>query len=474
MGILEVVRLSRIRALTNERTALGEKKAAIALRQGEPPCDISLLLRRCGTSRSRLASAAPRRRASAQFVPVTDAMLKNPAPGDWLMWRRTLNGWGYSPLEQIDKSNVAKLEQVWAHPLGMGNPGVDAARLRRRHVRAERRRLRAGVRRRSAATLLWEYNAGIPEGVRGGTNRNLAIWGTTLIDAGADNSDVRDRRAHGQARLGDAGARSDAAGARELGPDHRERQGHHGPAVPAAARRTSRASSRRTMRRRARSSGARARFRARASPATRRWGDVPMEQRWHVGTWMVPSYDAELDRIYIGTSVTIPAPKFILGGIDKQHLYHNSTLALNPADGKIVWYYQHLNDHWDLDHPFERLLVDTAVAPDASEVAWINPRAAARRAAPRHDGHSGQDRHRLHARSRDGRVPLGAADGVPERRQEHRRRDGQGRGRSRARVHARRATRSWCAPARTAARTGRPARTARARTRCTCRCRTCA
>ena len=34
---------------------------------------------------------------------------------------------------------------------------------------------------------------------------------------------------------------------------------------------------------------------------------------------------------------------------------------------------QHLNDHWDLDHPFERLLVDTAVAPDPAAVSWINP-----------------------------------------------------------------------------------------------------
>ena len=39
-----------------------------------------------------------------------------------------------------------------------------------------------------------------------------------------------------------------------------------------------------------------------------------------------------------------------------------------------VWYYQHLIDHWDLDHPFERLLVDTAVAPDPDAVTWINPR----------------------------------------------------------------------------------------------------
>ena len=32
---------------------------------------------------------------SAEFVPVTDAMLQDPAPGDWLMWRRTLDGWGF-------------------------------------------------------------------------------------------------------------------------------------------------------------------------------------------------------------------------------------------------------------------------------------------------------------------------------------------------------------------------------------------
>ena len=64
----------------------------------------------------------------------------------------------------------------------------------------------------------------------------------------------------------------------------------------------------------------------------------------------------------------------MLGGADLAHLYHNSTLALDADTGEIVWYYQHLNDHWDLDHPFERLLVDTAVAPDPEAVAWINPR----------------------------------------------------------------------------------------------------
>jgi alcohol dehydrogenase (cytochrome c) len=89
---------------------------------------------------------------------------------------------------------------------------------------------------------------------------------------------------------------------------------------------------------------------------------------------MVPSYDPELNLVIVGTSVTIPAPKFTLGGNDRKHLYHNSTLALDGNTGKIVWYYQHLVDHWDLDHPFERLLVETAVTPDPREVAWINPK----------------------------------------------------------------------------------------------------
>src|SRR5690242_267117 len=70
--------------------------------------------------RSEPAAAREEPSGGREFVPVTDAMLKNPADGDWLMWRRTLNGWGYSPLKDIDKRNVAKLKQVWAYDLGMG------------------------------------------------------------------------------------------------------------------------------------------------------------------------------------------------------------------------------------------------------------------------------------------------------------------------------------------------------------------
>src|SRR4030095_15027435 len=37
------------------------------------------------------------------FVPVTDAMLRAPKPEDWLLYRGNYQGWGYSPLEQINK-----------------------------------------------------------------------------------------------------------------------------------------------------------------------------------------------------------------------------------------------------------------------------------------------------------------------------------------------------------------------------------
>jgi alcohol dehydrogenase (cytochrome c) len=37
--------------------------------------------------------------------------------------------------------------------------------------------------------------------------------------------------------------------------------------------------------------------------------------------------------------------------------------------GRIVWHYQHVVDHWDLDHPFPRILLDEQVAPDPAEVS---------------------------------------------------------------------------------------------------------
>ncbi|PWT82151.1 MAG: hypothetical protein C5B57_09090, partial [Blastocatellia bacterium] len=43
-------------------------------------------------------------------APVTEASLENPDPADWLNWRRTRDGWGYSPLDQIRTTNANELQ----------------------------------------------------------------------------------------------------------------------------------------------------------------------------------------------------------------------------------------------------------------------------------------------------------------------------------------------------------------------------
>ena len=67
--------------------------------------------------------------STTAFVPVTDAMLEAPAPEDWLMWRRTLNGWGYSPLDQITRDNVGELRMVWTRALARRQPARHPAGL---------------------------------------------------------------------------------------------------------------------------------------------------------------------------------------------------------------------------------------------------------------------------------------------------------------------------------------------------------
>ena len=312
--------------------------------------------------------------------PVTDAELQNPSPDDWLMWRRTLDGWGYSPLDRIDRNNVDELRMVWSRAMTagrqQGTPLVHDGVLYMPNPNDVIQAIDA-----VSGDLIWEHVREKPEDVGdyifpglSQNNRNIAIHGTFIIDTSVDDHlfalDAATGRLAWETQVLDYRVNPAMQGSGPIIADGKVISGRScvpkgGPDACVITAHDARTGAELWRRRTIPAPG---------EPGDETWGDVPFEERRHVGAWMVPSYDPELNLVYIGTSVTSPAPKFLLGGIDNQHLYHNSTLALDADTGEIVWYYQHMNDHWDLDHPFERLLVDTAVAPNPTAVSWINPR----------------------------------------------------------------------------------------------------
>jgi alcohol dehydrogenase (cytochrome c) len=74
--------------------------------------------------------------------------------------------------------------------------------------------------------------------------------------------------------------------------------------------------------------------------------------------WITGSYDAANNLILWGVSQAKPWAR-AARGTDGDALYSNSTLALDPDTGKLVWYYQYLpGETQDMDEVFERILVD--------------------------------------------------------------------------------------------------------------------
>jgi alcohol dehydrogenase (cytochrome c) len=305
-------------------------------------------------------------------------MLYRPEPGEWLSWRRTLDAWAYSPLDEIDRGNVAELALVWSRPLSEGSPqeGTPVVHDGVMFMPNPRNVIQAI----DAVTgdLYWQHRRPLPDDLAEHfiifteTNRNLAIYGNLIIGLSLDDYafalDTRTGAVAWETRILDyrAGALQTSgpivADGRVISGRGCEPAGGPDACVITAHDALTGAE---LWRRRT--------IPAPGEPGDQTWGGVPFEERHHVGTWMVPSYDPELDLIYVGTSVTSPAPKYLLAGNDNTYLYHNSTLALSASTGEIVWYFQHVVDHWDMDHPFERILLDTEVAPDPSEVTWISP-----------------------------------------------------------------------------------------------------
>ncbi len=292
------------------------------------------------------------------FTPVTEAMLLNPQAADWPNWRRTVDGWGYSPLTQINTQNVHQLQLAWSWAMRPGqnqptpivvdgvmflpNPG-------------------GGVQALDAATgeLLWEYESAPAAGgpPRTSPMRNLAILGDKVYVAAPDARLIALDARTGAVRWDHQVADPKLGYSYSSGPIVVRRMivagingcarykddvcfiSAHDPESGKELWRTS------TIARP-------------GEPGGDTWGDLALTFRAGGDAWIPGSYDPKLNLIFWGTSQAKPWTRFARG-TDGDALYTNSTLAIDPVSGKIAWHYQHIpGETLDMDETFERILVD--------------------------------------------------------------------------------------------------------------------
>jgi PQQ-dependent dehydrogenase (methanol/ethanol family) len=304
------------------------------------------------------------------LTPVTDAMLRNPPASDWLMWRRTFDGYGYSPLDQINKSNVKDLQVAWTWSMTPGatetTPIVHDGIL---YIFNYANRIQA----LNAATgdLIWEYKRELPEkliaNTQNLTSRNLAIYENLIITATSDAHLVALDAKTGKVAWDHATADWTLGWRYTGGPfivNGKVIQGMTGcgNAEPGGCFITGHD---------AKTGAELWRVNTIAHPGDPNfdtWNGLPLESRFGGSAWITGSYDAEQNLVFYGTGQPYPWIAEMRGTLPRKPgakvtaLYTDSTLAINPDTGKLQWYHQHLEDDtWDLDYVYERMLVDLPV-----------------------------------------------------------------------------------------------------------------
>jgi alcohol dehydrogenase (cytochrome c) len=122
------------------------------------------------------------------YKPVTAERLKQPDNSDWLMIRRTYDGWGYSPLNQITPKNVRQLEPAWVFSTGVTS-GHEAAPIVNNGVMFVATPGNQVIAIEAATgKLLWRYRRQMPDGVLlpHQTSRGVALFGDKVFFAAGD------------------------------------------------------------------------------------------------------------------------------------------------------------------------------------------------------------------------------------------------------------------------------------------------
>ncbi len=315
------------------------------------------------------------------FEPVTEEMLRNPPPGDWLNWRRTDNAWGYSPLEQITRDNVGQLQLVWSWAMEETAAQEAAPLVHDGIIYLPNSHGVIQALGGASGDLIWEYRPAVTKRVDGspvlesvsqntrtapmrsgavsgpGVQKNIAIYGNRIFAATGNAHivaiDARIGNLIWDVEVADSslGYRYTAgpivvkgilitgiSGCSRYKDDVCFITGHD-TATGKELWRTS------TVARPGEHGGD-------------TWGDLPLRFRAGGDAWIAGSYDPGTGLVYWGTAQAKPWASAVRG-TKGNALYTNSTLALDPQTGKIVWFYQHLpGETHDMDEVFENVLVD--------------------------------------------------------------------------------------------------------------------
>lgn len=320
-------------------------------------------------SLTTLAGVAHAQGVRENYAPVTNDMVLNPPDSAWLSWRRTLDNQGYSPLDLVNRDTVKDLELAWAWPMAdvgiqetapLMNDGVLFLQTNNNIVQALDAR---------TGDLIWEYRPALA--------KIPAEWGYQLYQSRRQKNSIA--LYEDTVVLTTVDARIIVMNAKD-GKVLREvqafdyNQGYSytvGPIV--VNNKIISAISGCSI------SGTAGgcyivahdfntleelwRFNTLDDPNNpaqgASWGEVPPENRWGGTPWATGSYDARTNTTFWGVGMPAPYAELIRGSGDGDVLYTNSSLALDADTGELKWYYQHMpRDNWDLDSPFERVLVD--------------------------------------------------------------------------------------------------------------------
>lgn len=296
------------------------------------------------------------------FTPVSESALANPPAGDWLTWRRGWDAQAFSPLNEINPDNVNELRLAWSWTLPAGSAeGVPIVRDGTLFVQGYGDTVQAL--NAETGDILWQYIHILEPGASPFHKRGLTLYGDKLYFGTSDVHIVALHARTGEiawdTRVGDftlreglnggpvvaqgkvmVGTTGTGVGAKPGGPQIVGLDAETGEELWRLG----------TIARPGDEGG-------------ESWNGVPFLERSGASVWTPGSYSPETGLAYFGTGNTYDTGPLLLPnetpGVTNAALFTNSTLAVNPENGELVWYYQHFpNDQWDLDWAFERQIID--------------------------------------------------------------------------------------------------------------------